>query len=333
MRQLLYSFLALGILFSRYTSAQTSRVEVPIPESSSQTVRLADPFSRGIQKPFSYGEVISASPSAGSKATPTKFTSQTSGDNLRRLPDLSSYRVVGISSKAIPQKPNIVGPNLSMPEKGGAPLQYYIRIGSFDQLSYAKQYAWEFFTINKVLIDANFVVRRTPWREGGNLFQIDYGPFADYEHALISCAQLSKHIDPPLAKCPLVKEYSSLQEQPSFTSNALVGLSAATISQFSDSEIYDPKKLMSTSFRIKEGDKLGAGEYMVIKINQDGIYLAKVNSAMYFLSIDTLPFNAPGSLREEKNALKDEKNLTKDDKSPIREDKSTPRGSPANSSR
>jgi len=330
MRLLIYPFLAINILFVQDISAQVTRVEAPISGSSPQTVRLADPFSRGVQKPFSYGEVISANPLDGSKANGVRFSTQTTADNLRRLPDLSSYRLVGISSKPIPQKPNIVGPVLNMPDKGEAPLQFYLRIGSFNQLSYAKQYAWDFFTTNKILIDANFVIRRTPWKEGGNLFQIDYGPFTDYEHALISCEQLTKHVVPPLTKCPLVKEYASLQEQQAFTSNALVGLSAATISQFSDSEIYEPKKLMTTSFKIKEGDKLGAGEYVVLKINQDGVYLAKLNTPTYFLSIDTIPFNAPGTSREDKNSTKDEKNLAKDDRSQIRDDKSISKSIPAN---
>jgi len=314
MRSLIYSFFVVCILFSNSTYAQSASTGSNGSDSQPQTVRLADPFSRGVQKPFTYGEIFSPNLPDIQNPNRAKFSAHTTGDNMRSLPDISSYRLVGVSSKPVSQKPNIVGPYLTMPEKGEAPLQYYIRLGAYNQLSYAKQYAWEFFSANKILIDANFVIRKTPWKEGGNLFQIDYGPFADYDHAVISCGRLTKYVMPPVTKCPLVKEYTSSQEQPSYTSNALVGLSSSTISQLSDSQIYDPKKLIASNFKIKEGEKLGAAEYVVIKINQDGVYLGKLNSNIYFLPIDTIPFNAPGSAKEDKNLASDEKNLSKDDK-------------------
>jgi len=333
MRPLNQFLLMLCILNSHSIYAQSVKAGGSNSDTSSSTVRIADPFARGVQKPFSYGEVLSTHLPEVLSPSSAKLPAQTTGDNMRRLPDISSYRLVGVSSKPVSQKPNIVGPHLTMPAKGEAPLHYYIRLGTFNQLSYAKQYAWDFFAANKVLIDANFVIRKASWKEGGNLYQIDYGPFADYDHAVISCDHLTKYVVPPVTKCPLVKEYMSLQEQAAFTSNALVGLSAATISQLSDSEIYEPKRLIATNFKIKEGDKLGAGEYMVLKINQDGVYLAKLNSNIYFLPIDIIPFNAPGSSKEDKNLSRDEKNLAKDDKLTSRDDRSTAKASQSSPSR
>jgi hypothetical protein len=333
MRPLKQFLLMLCILNIHSIYAQSAKAGGSNFDTSSATVRIADPFARGVQKPFSYGEILSSNLPEVQSPSNAKFSAQTTGDNMRRLPDISSYRLVGVSSKPISQKPNIVGPHLTMPVKGEAPLQYYIRLGAFNQLSYAKQYAWDFFATNKILIDANFVIRKAPWKEGGNLYQIDYGPFADYDHAVISCDHLTKYVVPPVTKCPLVREYMSSQEHPSFTSNAIVGLSAATISQLSESEMYEPKRLIATNFKIKEGDKLGTGEYMVVKINQDGVYLAKLNSNVYFLPIDIIPFSAPGSSKEDKNSSRDEKNSVKEDKSTARDDKSSTKVGQSSSSR
>lgn len=274
---------------SSASTKETPKVNAP------KDLKVVDPFARGLTKPTAYGTIPTKS-----NINPThKDSVETTPDNLRQLSDIRSYRLVGINSRRSSDKPIFVGPDLSKPAKGQSPAHWYIRLGSYNQTDYAKQYAWDFFQNNREFIDANFVLRPSQQKKK-NVIHLDYGPFDDLDYTKILCQHLTRHITPPVSQCPVVKELRSREETLTNNNTAIIGLSAGMIYSLSESDLYDPKKLMGATFKVKEGDVLGAEAYTVLKIQKEGIYLAKPNSQTFFLSIDTLPFDPPESKKDDK---------------------------------
>jgi hypothetical protein len=213
-------------------------------------------------------------------------------DDIARLPDLRNYRVVSVSTKPTPNRPNIYGPDLSMPALGTAARKPYIRLNSFANVNLARQFVWDFYESNKRYVDTNFVIRRL--KDGARIvFQVDMGPFTSDRHAALYCSHVLNEKNKSALPCNVIKEFQTSSEKTAFKSTATVGLSASMVQQLllSNKEL-DAPRLYGAAYDIEEGDTLGRNEFVVIKITQRGVHLVNDSGHMFLLPTDIIPLPA-----------------------------------------
>ena len=280
-------YLLLGALTLSFNTALLAQTVKPATSSKSDEIPIVDPFARNVNRPAQYGAVPVAKARGEKKGEFAGTDSNYQYDeDFAKLPDLRNYRVLSITTKNPAKKPELFGPDLTMPALGTSARKVYLRIHSNTNLLMAKQYVWDFFELHKNYIDANFVIRKELEAKQA-VYRVDMGPFTSERHAQTFCTVLIPELS---NNCTIIKEFQSHPEHSTFRNTAAVGLSNSMIQQLlSINKNQDAGNLYSSGFDVAEGDTLGKSNFVILKINNRGIYLGNEAGKLFLLPADIIP--------------------------------------------
>ena len=270
-----------------FNNSHSQNIHTSGGSKSESQVPVVDPFARNVVRPTQYGAVpLVKNRQAKKDESQSLDFNYRYDDDFARLPDLRNYRVVSITAKSLPKRPAIFGPELTMPGLGTSARKVYLRLTSNSNLLNAKQYIWDTYEQHKSFIDANFVIRKVV--EGKETtYKVDLGPFVNDRHALLFCEHILTELN---NNCLINREFQSKPENSTFKNIATLGLSNSMIQQIVlTNKQQDAANLYASGFEVEEGDSLGKNNFLILKINAKGIYLANESAKLFLLPSDIIP--------------------------------------------
>ena len=247
---------------------------------------IDDPFSRDLKRAAdeATGGISFDDISIGTAASEESGRALLGRDN--RLALLASkFRVMGVAVSNNPQSREIFLESPAPTPIGTKPLMNYLRLGSHDSADGARQQAINLVAMVAPYLDTAFIIRST--QDGSDL---DIGPFADITHAERYCDLLLDITYGLVRDCYVVQEFPNITHPPSFRSKAMLRFSTdAIVSVIEDASVFDLPRVAEQIITIGEGEYLGVGDTMVVKILPAGVVIVDEIGIVATLPLSYIP--------------------------------------------
>lgn len=214
------------------------------------------------------------------------------------------FRVMGVAvnntqnSNAIFIQPH----NITAP--GTKPVMSYLRIGTHSSTDEAMQQAINLKASIAEYLDAALIIREAPHSnlsEGGDLsaaVDLDIGPFRTITHAERYCDMLITVTDGIVPNCYAVQEFPGTEPLNSFQSFAMIRFATDTVASIiQDDTVFDLAAASNQAFSIGEGEQLGSGSAILVKVLPFGVVAVDASGKTHVLPLAFIPedgFKAEG---------------------------------------
>ena len=273
--------LSLGLLTAFSAVGQDNSLVAP------EVLDLDDPFTRDIKRAseLATGGVDLPIPS-GTLEPDVKRGADLQGISDREVAPASLYRVVGLAVSGGRETGQIFFASNNTTERGNKPKLPYIRLGSYNSESEARQVAIDLRVLLKDKLGAHFILRQP----GNGMSILDIGPAPSIEYVDRYCEIIQLHGRGLNQDCYAELAYPEIEPLETFTSTAMLKLAPSAIrSLVQDSATFDLLDSSNQIVMVQEGDMLGAGTHMVTKIVSDGVLLVSEEGNIDLLSLNYLP--------------------------------------------
>ena len=266
------------ILTSPISLAQETSLNAP------EVLDLDDPFARGINRAADQAsDGLSLPEPNGQTMGSARVGKDLLGESNVRALSVNLYRVAALAVTEGSARGQIFEASNQDVTAGSRPQIPYLRLGSFNNSAEARQAAINLKAIMEDYIGGHFILRDT------NVgIDLDIGPLHSVSHAENYCEILLKLSNGIVSDCYAVLEYPGYEPLDTFTSTAMLRLSADAIATILDdqSSVFDLQSTSQELLQVKEGDMLGNGVDQIVKITPAAVVLVSDDGQISQLPLD-----------------------------------------------
>ena len=266
--------------FSTVAIAQENSLRAP------EVLDLDDPFARGINR--------AADQAAGGLSLPlpngemtgdTKKGADLLGTPKTKALAVNLYRVAALAVASGSASGQIYEESNQDVGEGSRPEIPFLRLGTYSSTSEARQTAINLKSLLADYIGGHFILRRGPAS-----VDLDIGPLHSVKHAENYCELMLRYSNGVVQDCYAVLEYPGYEPLDTFTSTAMLRLSADAVRRvLEDGTIFDLSGSLEELIRVKEGEQLGNTTHQIVKIIPNGVVLVADDGSIETLPLDYLP--------------------------------------------
>lgn len=252
-----------------------------------EVLDLDDPFARGINRAADQASDGLALPEPNGQTTGASRTGKDLlGESEARALRVNLYRVAALAVTEGSARGQIFEASNQDVTEGSRPQIPYLRLGSFDNSANARQAAINLKNIMEGHIGGHFILRDT-----GPGIDLDIGPLHNVLHAENYCEIMLAMSNGIVSDCYAVLEYPGYEPLDTFTSTAMLRLSADGIQNvLSDgNNVFNLQDTSRKLIPVKEGEMLGNGVDQIVKITPSGVLLVSDEGIITKLPLDYLP--------------------------------------------
>jgi len=252
-----------------------------------EVLDLDDPFARGINRAADQASDGLALPDPNGQTTGASRTGKDLlGESEARALRVNLYRVAALAVTEGSARGQIFEASNQDVTEGSRPQIPYLRLGSFDNSANARQAAINLKNIMEGHIGGHFILRDT--NPG---IDLDIGPLHNVLHAENYCEIMLAMSNGIVSDCYAVLEYPGYEPLDTFTSTAMLRLSADAIQNVlvDDNNVFNLQDTSRKLIQVKEGEMLGNGVDQIVKITPSGVLLVSDEGVITQLPLDYLP--------------------------------------------
>lgn len=252
-----------------------------------EVLDLDDPFARGINRAADQASDGLALPDPNGQTTGASRTGKDLlGESEARALRVNLYRVAALAVTEGSARGQIFEASNQDVTEGSRPQIPYLRLGSFDNSANARQAAINLKNIMEGHIGGHFILRDT--NPG---IDLDIGPLHNVLHAENYCEIMLAMSNGIVSDCYAVLEYPGYEPLDTFTSTAMLRLSADAIQNVlvDENNVFNLQDTSRKLIQVKEGEMLGNGVDQIVKITPSGVLLVSDEGVITQLPLDYLP--------------------------------------------
>lgn len=252
-----------------------------------EVLDLDDPFARGINRAADQASDGLALPDPNGQTTGTSRTGKDLlGESEARALRVNLYRVAALAVTEGSARGQIFEASNQDVTEGSRPQIPYLRLGSFDNSANARQAAINLKNIMEGHIGGHFILRDT-----SPGIDLDIGPLHNVLHAENYCEIMLAMSNGIVSDCYAVLEYPGYEPLDTFTSTAMLRLSADAIQNVlvDENNVFNLQDTSRKLIQVKEGEMLGNGVDQIVKITPSGVLLVSDEGVITQLPLDYLP--------------------------------------------
>lgn len=252
-----------------------------------EVLDLDDPFARGINRAADQASDGLALPDPNGQTTGASRTGKDLlGESEARALRVNLYRVAALAVTEGSARGQIFEASNQDVTEGSRPQIPYLRLGSFDNSANARQAAINLKNIMEGHIGGHFILRDT-----GSGIDLDIGPLHNVLHAENYCEIMLAMSNGIVSDCYAVLEYPGYEPLDTFTSTAMLRLSADAIQNVlvDENNVFNLQDTSRKLIQVKEGEMLGNGVDQIVKITPSGVLLVSDEGVITQLPLDYLP--------------------------------------------
>ena len=252
-----------------------------------EVLDLDDPFARGINRAADQASDGLALPDPNGQTTGASRTGKDLlGESEARALRVNLYRVAALAVTEGSARGQIFEASNQDVTEGSRPQIPYLRLGSFDNSANARQAAINLKNIMEGHIGGHFILRDT--NPG---IDLDIGPLHSVLHAENYCEIMLAMSNGIVSDCYAVLEYPGYEPLDTFTSTAMLRLSADAIQNVlvDENNVFNLQDTSRKLIQVKEGEMLGNGVDQIVKITPSGVLLVSDEGVITQLPLDYLP--------------------------------------------
>ena len=257
-----------------------------------EVLDIDDPFARGINR--------AASEAIGSSALPLPLgqlgrEGQSGAGLLGQSHGMAllanHYRVVGVAVTHAETEAAIYKASNAQVMEGDKPLLAYLRLGTFDNDSGARQMAINLKSVIKSYLGAPFILRPANLADDDDTAVIlDIGPMPSVQHAERYCAFLRSQSEGLVNDCYAALEYPGFEPTRTFSSSVMLRAAPVAVKHvIKDNDVFNLTESADHLITLHEGDKLGHTTMTIVKVTDRGIFVVAENGRVDMLPIDYIP--------------------------------------------
>ena len=252
-----------------------------------EVLDLDDPFARGINRAADQASDGLALPDPNGQTTGASRTGKDLlGESEARALRVNLYRVAALAVTEGSARGQIFEASNQDVTEGSRPQIPYLRLGSFDNSANARQAAINLKNIMEGQIGGHFILRDT-----SPGIDLDIGPLHNVLHAENYCEIMLAMSNGIVSDCYAVLEYPGYEPLDTFTSTAMLRLSADAIQNVlvDENNVFNLQDTSRKLIQVKEGEMLGNGVDQIVKITPSGVLLVSDEGVITQLPLDYLP--------------------------------------------
>jgi len=252
-----------------------------------EVLDLDDPFARGINRAADQASDGLALPDPNGQTTGASRTGKDLlGESEARALRVNLYRVAALAVTEGSARGQIFEASNQDVTEGSRPQIPYLRLGSFDNSANARQAAINLKNIMEGHIGGHFILRDT-----NSGIDLDIGPLHNVLHAENYCEIMLAMSNGIVSDCYAVLEYPGYEPLDTFTSTAMLRLSADAIQNVlvDENNVFNLQDTSRKLIQVKEGEMLGNGVDQIVKITPSGVLLVSDEGVITQLPLDYLP--------------------------------------------
>ena len=252
-----------------------------------EVLDLDDPFARGINRAADQASDGLALPDPNGQTTGASRTGKDLlGESEARALRVNLYRVAALAVTEGSARGQIFEASNQDVTEGSRPQIPYLRLGSFDNSANARQAAINLKNIMEDHIGGHFILRDT-----SPGIDLDIGPLHNVLHAENYCEIMLAMSNGIVSDCYAVLEYPGYEPLDTFTSTAMLRLSADAIQNVlvDENNVFNLQDTSRKLIQVKEGEMLGNGVDQIVKITPSGVLLVSDEGVITQLPLDYLP--------------------------------------------
>ena len=266
--------------FSTVAIAQENSLRAP------EVLDLDDPFARGINRAADQASGgLSLPLPNGDLSGDAKTGAQLLGTANTKALSVNLYRVAALAVASGGAAGQIFEESNQDVGEGSRPELPFLRLGTFNSNAEARQTAINLKSLLEDYIGGHFILRRGP-----GAVDLDIGPLHSVKHAENYCELMLRYSNGIVQDCYAVLEYPGYEPLDTFSSTAMLRLSADAVRRvLEDNTIFDLSGSSQDLIRVKEGDQLGNTSHQIVKIIPRGVVLVADDGTIETLPLDYLP--------------------------------------------
>ena len=251
-----------------------------------EVLDLDDPFARGINRAADQASGGLSLPLPNGEITgDAKTGSQLLGASKTEAVAVNLYRVAALAVASGSASGQIYEESNQDIGEGSRPEIPFLRLGTFTSNAEARQTAINLKSLLEDYIGGHFILRRSP-----SSVDLDIGPLHSVKHAENYCELMLSYSNGLVQDCYAVLEYPGYEPLDTFSSTAMLRLSADAVRRvLEDGTVFDLPSSSEQLIRVKEGDKLGNTTHQIVKIIPNGVVLVADDGSIETLPLDYLP--------------------------------------------
>lgn len=209
------------------------------------------------------------------------------GRESRIAVNASNFRVMGVAVSRQQTSNQIFVHFKEETVAGAKPLLNYLRIGTHPSLDDARQQAINLKSSFNPYLDASLIIREA---EDTDVVDLDIGPFREISHAERYCDMLLNITFGLVNDCYVVQEFPGIEPIESFQSTAMLRFSSDAVSSvIEDTSVFDLPGAAGQAFNIREGDSLGSGSTVAVKVLPAGVVVVDEVGSIATLPLTFIP--------------------------------------------
>lgn len=253
-----------------------------------QVLDIDDPFSRDLKRAAddATGGIIFNDTAIGIEEEEETGASLM-GRESRLAVMASKMRVVGVAVSKQPDSNQVFVHFKDNALRGTKPLLNYLRIGTHPSIDDAQQQAINLKSSFIDFLDASLIIREA---EDTSVVDLDIGPFSDVAHAERYCDMLLDITFGLVSDCYVVQEFPGIEPLNTFNSTAMLKFSPDAVSSvISDTSIFDLPGAALQTINAREGQSIGSGSGIVVKVLADGVMVVDEIGSVVSLPVAYIP--------------------------------------------